>query len=79
MSDFKSSIPLNLTFVPWRTAETLSKPRNPYDISTWGPECGRGIRYAQTGAPVASGTKGVVRKISQGRKSYRGMASDGVK
>ena len=48
--------------------------RDPYDVSTWGPECGRGIRYKGTGAPVASGRKGVVRKISTGRK-HRGMAS----
>jgi hypothetical protein len=27
------------------------------DISRWGNFCGRGIRYATTGAPVASGTK----------------------
>lgn len=62
-----------LTEVP-----ALLKPlpgRNPYDVSTWGPECARGIRYADTGAPVASGTKAVVRKISTGRKKYRGMAS----
>jgi hypothetical protein len=49
--------------------------RDPYDISTWGRECGRGIPYKNTGAPVASGTKGVVRKISTGRK-HRGSASD---
>ena len=52
---------------------TDPKLRNPYDISTWGLECGRGIRYTDTGAPVASGTKGVVRKISTGRKA-RGSA-----
>ena len=51
---------------------------SPYDISTWGPECGRGIAYHDTGAPVASGTKGVVRKITTGRKSHRGLASDGL-
>ena len=50
----------------------------PGDISTWGPECGRGIRYAENGSPVAAGTKGVVRKISVGRKAHRGMASDGL-
>lgn len=38
------------------------------DISRWGHECRRGIEYHQTGAPVASGTKGQVRKISTGRK-----------
>jgi hypothetical protein len=50
--------------------------RNPHDISTWGLECGRGIQYVEHGAPVAAGTKNVVRKISQGRKSHRGMSSD---
>jgi hypothetical protein len=49
---------------------------NPYDVSTWGPECGKGIRYHDVGAPVASGTKGVVRKITTGRKSHRGLASE---
>ena len=49
--------------------------RSPYVVSTWGPFCGRGMGYATTGAPVASGTKGVVRKISTGRKA-RGSASD---
>jgi hypothetical protein len=47
--------------------------RNPYDISTWGAECGRGIRYIDMG-PVTGGQPGAVRKISQGRKA-RGMAS----
>lgn len=46
-------------------------------IDLWGAACQRGLQYAVTGAPVASGTAGVVRKISTGRKS-RGMASDGV-
>ena len=41
----------------------------------WGGACGRGVAYAVTGAPVASGTKGVVRKISVGRKA-RGSAAD---
>lgn len=60
---------------------------NPYDLAYWGPggpdlnrwgwECMRGIRYADTGSPVAAGTKGVVRKISVGRKS-RHMASEDV-
>jgi hypothetical protein len=49
----------------------------PGDISTWGLECGRGIRYAVLGSPVAAGTKAVMRKISTGRK-HRGMASDGA-
>ena len=54
------------------------KKRNVLDSSTWGTECARGITYASPGAPVASGTKGVVRKISTGRKKYRGMASEGL-
>lgn len=65
--------------LPWplNAASSTPKPRNPYDSSSWGPECSRGIRYADTGSsPVASGTKGVVRKISQGRKKHRGMSSD---
>ena len=47
------------------------------DLSRWGPECRRGCNYHTTGAAVASGTPGQVRKISVGRKS-RGMASDGL-
>jgi hypothetical protein len=39
------------------------------DLSRWGNECKRGTA-------VASGTAGVVRKISTGRKE-RGSASDG--
>lgn len=52
--------------------------RKPGDMSTWGHECARGIAYAEIGAPVKAGTKAVIRKISTGRKSYRGMASDSV-
>jgi hypothetical protein len=48
------------------------------DLSRWGNECRRGIRYIETGAPVQSGKAGQVRKISSGRK-HRGMSSDGVK
>lgn len=40
----------------------------------WGNPCKRGLDYARTGAPVAAGTAGVVRKISVGRKA-RGYAS----
>ena len=46
------------------------KLRNPYDISTWGAECGRGLRYVDMG-PVQDGQKGAVRKISVGRKQTR--------
>ena len=49
--------------------------RSPYVVSSWGSFCGQGIRYADTGAAVASGTKGAVRKISHGRK-MRGSAAD---
>ncbi len=48
--------------------------RNPYDIKTWGSECGRGIRYKDMG-PTTSGQKGAVRKISTGRKE-RGSSAD---
>lgn len=43
-------------------------------VDQWGPSCQRGVAYANTGAPVASGTPGVVRKISTGRKA-RGYSS----
>jgi hypothetical protein len=54
---------------PWPLRSVLSKS------GTAGSTCGRGVPYKETGAPVASGTKGVRRNISAGRKS-RGMASD---
>jgi hypothetical protein len=45
------------------------------DLSRWGRgTCMMGLQYHQTGAAVASGTPGVVRKISSGRKT-RGYAS----
>ncbi len=47
--------------------------RDPYDIRTWGAECGRGIRYKDMG-PVRDGQAGAVRKISTGRKE-RGSSS----
>jgi hypothetical protein len=46
------------------------------DLSLWGAECGRGLRYADTGAAVAAGTKAQVRKFSRGRKA-RGSAAAG--
>lgn len=49
--------------------------RDPYDVSTWGSTCAAGAAYADTGAPVASGQAGGVRKISTGRK-HRGSAAD---
>jgi hypothetical protein len=54
--------PLN----PKRIDPPLIK-RNPYDISTWGSECGRGIPYADLGTKIA-GRQNVL-KISQGRKA----------
>lgn len=51
--------------------------RDPYNVSTWGPECARGIRYKDMGM-VTDGQAGAMRKISTGRKA-RGMASDGVR
>ena len=68
-------------YIPWLLTPDPARPvkvRNPLDSSTWGTACARGAAYAVTGAPVASGTKAVVRKISTGRKKYRGMASDGL-
>jgi hypothetical protein len=59
----------------------------PYDLNYWGPggvdisrwsgkvHMMRGADYHDTGAPVASGIAGTVRKISTGRKE-RGSASD---
>ncbi len=50
----------------------MTKKRDPYDISTWGPECARGIRHANQGTTVAG--KAASLKISTGRKA-RGLAS----
>lgn len=47
-------------------------------VDLWGNSCMRGIEYKSLGAPSASGTPGVVRKISTGRKA-RGMASGDYK
>lgn len=51
------------------------KPRNPYDLSTWGRACAQGVEPKDLGTVVAG--KAASRKISQGRKAYRGTASDG--
>lgn len=59
-------------------APSIERKRNPYDLSSWGPECARGVPYASTGPPPISGTAGNIRKISVGRKA-RGLASDHVK
>ena len=45
------------------------------DLSRWKGECGRGVQYKTTGAPVASGTPGVRRTLTGGRK-HRGSASE---
>jgi hypothetical protein len=48
--------------------------RDPYDISTWGPECGRGMPYKNTGV-VTDGAANQRRSISSGRK-HRGSSFD---
>jgi len=63
---------------PSRPDKHIDPKTGIWPAKEWGSECGRGIRYKDVGAPVASGTPGQVRKISSGRKSHRGMASDGV-
>jgi hypothetical protein len=45
----------------------MSVTRDPYDITTWGTECGRGIRYKDIG-PTIDGQAGAIRKISTVRK-----------
>ena len=45
----------------------MEKKHNPYDISTWGNACGRGISYADHG-PVKDGQKGAIRKLSGSRR-----------
>jgi hypothetical protein len=47
------------------------------DLSRWGSECARGIRYKDLGV-VQDGQAGAIRKISTGRKKYRGMASESI-
>lgn len=42
----------------------------------WGYECQRGLQYHSTGAAVASGTAGVVRKLSVGRKARGSSFND---
>jgi hypothetical protein len=53
---------------------TEAKERNPYDISTWGPECARGMPYKNTGV-TTDGAANQRRSISSGRK-HRGSSSD---
>lgn len=33
------------------------KQHNPYDIKTWGSECGRGIPYADLGVKISTARK----------------------
>lgn len=47
-----------------KTLENIK--RDPYDISTWGSECGRGIQYVDLGIQIAG--KQNEHKISKGRK-----------
>lgn len=56
--------------------ETYWGPGGP-DISRWGLECARGIRYADKGAPARAGTKGVEHKFGGSRKE-RGSSADGL-
>jgi hypothetical protein len=49
--------------------------RNPYDLSTWGAECGRGCEYKNTGT-VVDGAANQRRSISSGRKSRGSSFTD---
>lgn len=64
---------VNLTG-PGASYEPPNVRRDPYDISTWGPECGRGMPYKNTGV-VTDGAANQRRSISSGRK-HRGSAFD---
>lgn len=52
--------------------KAITEKRNPYDLSTWGPECARGCAYKNTG-PTIDGAANQRRSISSGRK-HRGSA-----
>ncbi len=52
----------------------MNQERNPYDISTWGPECARGMPYKDSGVST-DGAANQRRSISSGRK-HRGSAAD---
>lgn len=43
--------------------------RNPYDIATWGSECGRGIQYKDLGTQITGQQN--EHKISGGRKKRK--------
>jgi hypothetical protein len=64
---------VNLTG-PGANIEPPDMHRNPYDVSTWGPECGRGMPYRDTGV-TTDGAANQRRSISSGRK-HRGSAFD---
>ena len=51
---------------PGVSFDPAPKVRDPYDIKTWGPECGRGIDF---------GVSGKSNHVSGGRK-HRGTVSD---
>ncbi len=64
---------VNLTG-PGASFERPDVRHDPYDISTWGPECGRGMPYKNTGV-TTDGAANQRRSISSGRK-HRGSATD---
>lgn len=51
---------------------------NPYDVKTWGTECGKGIKYKDLGS-TTDGQKTAVRKISTGRKARGSSSGDLLK
>ncbi len=56
----------------------IKAKRNPYDISTWGAECGRGCAYKDVG-PTIDGAPNQRRSISSGRKHRGNAATDWAK
>ena len=66
----KSINPLTLPAGPGATRIEDAPKRNPYDISTWGPGCGRGIPHADRGT-VTDGQPGAIRKIGNGRRKAK--------
>ena len=66
----KSINPLTLPADPGATRIEDAPKRNPYDISTWGPACGRGIAYANHGL-VTDGQPGAIRKIGNAKRKAK--------
>ena len=64
-----------MKFIPWPLHAPSDKPRNPYDISTWGPSCARGF---VSDSRFQVGTEQVLKRAnrSQQRKHGYYMASD---